>query len=130
MKDAKLITTKALPAAGASANHDGIDLGPIFNPGHIPPANIELELVQPLVAALVDDKTIIYTVEDSSDNSSFTTIGLTKTVTGASSAGTPAFTQRWSLPTTVRRYVRVSQAVLTAGGTLTAISTTVNLIVH
>lgn len=130
MKDAKLITTKALPAAGASASHDGIDLGPIFNPGHITTGKIELELVQPLVSALVDAKTITYTVEDSADNSSFTSIGLTKVVTGAASAGTPAFTQTWRLPAAVRRYVRVTQDVLTAGGTLTAISTTVSIVVH
>jgi hypothetical protein len=124
IQDANLTTTKALPAAAANNSHDGIDLGLSYHS----PGNVELEISWPAITALVDDKTIIFTVNDSADNSSFTSLGLTHTLTGAGGVGVAAGTKRFRLPSNTRRYINVNQAVLTAGGTLTASSTTVKLL--
>lgn len=128
-KDAKLITTKALPAAAASNSHDGIDLGARTSPNGVYPGSSEIEISWPALPALVDAKTVTFTVQDSADNSSFASIGLTHTLTGAGGAGVAAGTKRFRLPSTVRRYVNVLQAVLTGGGDSTAKSTTVSIVV-
>lgn len=128
MKDALLITTKALPAAAASNSHTGIDIGARTSPNGIFPGSVELEISWPALPALVDAKTVIFTVNDSANNSSFTSLGLTHTLTGAGGVGVAAGTKRFRLPSNVRQYVNVSQAVLTAGGDNTAVSTTVSLI--
>lgn len=127
-KDAKLITTKALPAAAASNSHDGIDIGARTSPNGVFPGSVELEISWPALTALVDDKTVTFTVQDSADNSSFTSLGMTHVLTGAGGAGVAAGTKRFRLPSTVRRYVNVLQAVLTAGGDNTAKTITVSLI--
>lgn len=130
MKDAKLITTKAFPAAGADNSHDGIDIGPINDPGHIVPDGVEIEIVWPALANLVDTKTITFTVQDSADNSSFATIEIVKVITGAGGVGVAAGSETYRLPANTRRYVRVNQAVLAAGGDNTASSSTVSIIIH
>lgn len=128
MKDAKLITTKALPAAAANNSHDGIDIGARTSPGGTFTGEVELEISWPAIAALVDTKTIVFTVQDSANNSSFASLGQTHTLTGAGGVGVPAGSKKFRLPRNVRQYVNVNQAVETGGGTLTAISTTVSLV--
>ncbi len=128
MKDQKLLTTKAFPAAAATNSHDGIDLGARTSPNGSFPGEVELEISWPALPNLADTKTVIFTVNDSADNSSFTSLAMTHTITGAGGVGVAAGTKRFRLPRTVRRYVNVSQAVLTAGGDNTASSSTVALV--
>ena len=118
-KDASLISTKALPAAAATANGDSIDLGAAASA-----EAIQFNLAVAAVPALVDAKTIIYTFQDSADNSSFAAIAELATVTslGAGGVGAAAVNHNVYLPPSVRRYVRVSATVLAAGGDNTGVS--------
>jgi len=127
-KDLNLSVTKALPAAAATNYSDAIDLGAVAPGASV--EEIDLLLEVPATPSLVDAKTITFTFQDSADNSSFAAIAelATLVLTGASSAGAAAATRRVKLPPSVRRYVRVSQAVLTAGGDNTAISSTLSLV--
>jgi hypothetical protein len=128
MKDAILITTKALPAAAATNSHDGIDIGARSGTFGIVPDGVELEISWPALPALVEAKTVTFTVNDSADNSSFASLGLTKVLTGGAGNGHAAGSVKFKLPDSTRRYVNVSQAVLTAGGDNTGVSTTVSII--
>lgn len=127
LKDAALKTVKALPAAAASNSQTALDLGQVTAES----ANEAFDalLTVPATPSLVDAKTIIYTFEDSADNSSFAAIPelATVTSTGAGGAGAAAVSRRVKLPPSTRRYVRVSAAVLAAGGDNTAISYTLEL---
>lgn len=128
MKDKLLLTTKALPAAAANNSHDGIDIGARTTPGGSFPGEVEVEISWPALPSLADAKTVTFTVQDSANNSSFASLGLTHVITGAGGAGVAAGTKRFRLPRSVRQYVNVNQAVLTAGGDNTALSTTVSLV--
>ncbi|NDD52889.1 hypothetical protein EBZ39_03245 [bacterium] len=126
VKDAELIKVKALPAAAASNNTDSIDLGQLTQEE----TYFEVELSVPATPALVDTKTITFTFQDSADNSSFAAItGLsTLVLTGAGGAGAAAATRRVRLPAAARRYLRVSAAVETGGGSNVAVSYTLALV--
>jgi len=115
---------KALPAAAATNYSDSIDLG--TDPAtHGVLLEGKLEIYLPATPSLVDAKTVTLTLQDSADDSTFTDVTGIATVvaTGASSAGAAAITREVPIPSTLRRYVRLKQAVLTAGGDNTAIST-------
>ena len=105
-----------LPAAAASVGTASIN----FETTTLGPAADDIEATISIDATpdLVDAKTIILTVEDSADDSSFAAIaGVgTLTVTGAGGVGASAASQRFKSPPATRQYVRVSAAVLTAGG--------------
>ena len=126
LKDAELIVTTALPAAAASNSSDSIDLGQTTQEE----TYNEVLLSVPATPALVDDKTITFTFEDSADNSSFAAVtGLSTLVTtGAGGAGAAATSRRVRLPAGTRRYLRVTAAVLTAGGNNTGVSYTLALV--
>lgn len=128
IKDALLKTVKALPAAAASASQTAIDLGAVTPDVSL--QNVEALLSVPATPSLVDTKTITYTFEDSADNSSFAAIAelATKVSTGAGGTGAAAVSHRVKLPPATRRYLRVTAAVLTAGGDNTAISFTLELL--
>jgi hypothetical protein len=122
--DALKVVTKALPAAAANADSAAIDLGQV-NGGLI--ENIAFELEVPATPALVEAKTITFSVKDSADNSSFAAIdpAITTVITGAgSAAGGAAKTVRFRLPPTARRYIAVNAAVLADGGNNTGVSFT------
>lgn len=122
--DAALSKSKALPAAGAANYSTSIDLG---STKLGPLADlIEIEIAIPATPSLVDDKTIILTLKDSADDSTFAAIAAvgTLTVTGAGGAGAAAASLRVKLPPATRRYLRVDAAVLAAGGDNTAVSYT------
>ena len=125
--DANLSTAKALPAAAATANGTALDLNSL-SAGRIP--YVELALTVPAVPALVDAKTIIYTFQDSAATVTFAAIAALPIVTslGAGGAGAAAVDRRFKLPIGVQRYVRVSAAVLAAGGDNTAVSFTLALV--
>lgn len=125
--DAALVVTKALPAAAANNTTDAIDLQNAA-PG-ISLEKIDFVISVPATPALVDTKTHTLKVQDSADGSSFADVSLlaTQTRTGAGGAGAAAATYRFKLPPSIRRYIRVYQAVETSGGNNTAVSITAGL---
>jgi len=127
VKDAQFITTKALPAAGASNQSTAFDLG--TRSGYLP-EGIDAQIILPATPSLVDTKSVTLTVQDSADNASFAAIAsiATVVVTGTGGAGASAVTRTFRLPDSTRRYVRVNQAVDGSGGDNTAVSTTFQLL--
>jgi hypothetical protein len=128
--DANLVKVKALPAAAAANATDSIDLGQTT----LGPMADRLDLIVEIEAtpSLADAKTVILTVKDSADNSTFAAIPSLATVTktGASGAGAAADSVRFKLPPTTRRYIRLDAAVLTAGGDNTAKNYTLKLLTN
>jgi hypothetical protein len=128
IRDNLLKVTKALPAAAANSNSGSIDLEQAsafpINEG------FDVELAVPALPDLVEAKTVIFTFQDSADDSSFAAItGLsTLTITGGSGDGAAAVTRKIRLPSLTRRYVNVNAAVLTAGGDNTGVSYTLSLL--
>jgi hypothetical protein len=126
LKDAELIRTLALPAAGADTATAGIDLG------QVPPNEFrfEIELVLPALPSLADTKKVTVTLEDSADGSVFAAVvGLaTLEVTGAGGAGAAAVTRRVRPPAHLRRYLRAKAAVEAAGGNSTDKTLTLALV--
>ncbi|HOD84298.1 MAG TPA: hypothetical protein PKG77_22985 [Phycisphaerae bacterium] len=126
LRDANLIKTKALPAAGASAYCDAIDLGAQSGSQKFV-ADIEFEVSIPATASLAAGKTIvvdIQTCEESTFASPTLAIGNLLTVTGGSGGGGAAASAKFRLPTDVKRYVRTKATVESAGGDNTAVSST------
>lgn len=113
--DQELTKSVNLPAAGATATTPSIDLG---GANDAVLSDVEGRIELEAVPNLVDDKTVIATVQDSADDSSFSTLsGVgTLTQTGAGGVGAAAATLNFRFPPVTRRYVRVSVAVLAAGG--------------
>lgn len=124
MRDTLLTVTKALPAAAATATSDTLDLGP--NGGNHAGDNAQLEISCPATPALVDAKTIIFTVRDSADDSTYAdVVGYGNMImTGAGGVGSAAFATLLKLHNHVRRYVQITAAVLTGGGSNIAVSFT------
>ena len=126
LKDAELIRTVALPAAGADTATAGIDLG------QVPPNEFrfEIELVLPALPDLADTKKTTVTLEDSEDGSAFApVVGLAALeVTGAGGAGAAAVTRRVRPPAHLRRYLRAKAAVEAAGGDSTDKTLTLALV--
>lgn len=123
IRDANLSVSKALPAAAASNYSDAIDLGD-QSPGLSKLDDWQLEVAIPALPSLVDAKTYTGTLQDSADNATFADIAVLAPVilTGAGGAGAAAKTQLYPLPKDLRRYVRLKNTVLTAGGDNTAVS--------
>lgn len=128
IQDAALQAVIALPAAGATAVTEGIDLGQTIG-GEIEGLNVVVEI--PVTTTLVDSKAITITLKDSADNISFTALaGLAAlAVTGVTSNGSVAFEQRLRLPTATRRYIRAEAAIPADGGDNTATSLTLSVLV-
>jgi hypothetical protein len=127
IKDADLTKSVALAAAGASSSTASIDLGSV---GPAVLEVVELQVDLPILPALVDDKTVIITIEDSADNSAFAAIaGLgTLTATGTETPGSAeALSRSYRLPSITRRYVRATAAVLAAGGDNTGVDFEISL---
>lgn len=129
IRDELLKVTKALPAAAANADSDSIDLEQVsafpVNEG------IDVELSIPATPDLVEDKTVIYTFQDSADDSTFAAIEELSTVTitgAAAAAGGPAATRVVRLPSSTKRYINVNAAVLADGGDNTGVSYTLSLL--
>jgi hypothetical protein len=126
LKDAQLIRQIALPAAGATASTDPINLT------QAPPheSHFEVEIALPALPSLADTKKAIVTLEHSEDGNTFAPIPALATleVTGAGGAGAAAATRRVYLPSDVRQYLRAKVAVDAAGGNNTAKSLTLALV--
>lgn len=129
MRDANLITTKAFPAAGANNSHNSIDLELAGGVQSILPRNVEMEIAWPALPALVDTKTVTFKIQDSADNAAWADLPINYVLTGAGGVGVAAGTLQVRLPGNIRRYVRVNQAVLAAGGDSTALLSTVSLVI-
>ena len=118
LKDAQLIRQIALPAAGASASTDPINLT------QAPPheCHFELELTLPALPSLADGKKVTVELEDSADGENFTPIAALAAlvVTGAGGDGSPETIRRIRLPSDTRQHVRATAAVEAAGGDNTA----------
>jgi len=106
---------KSLPAAAGTADTASMDLnatGPLIL------RRTEFQLGVPALAvlALPNGETATYTLQDSADDTAFVAVQvLTEaTQTGAGGAGAAAKTIRFSVPSDIRRYIRVR--VTTSGG--------------
>ena len=126
LKDAQLVRSKTLPAAGASASTETLELRATTRAA----PHVEVEGAVPALPNLAADKSVTITLEDSADASTYAAIsGLAALkVTGAVGGGGAAASQRVRLPSAARRYLRATAAVEAAGGNNTAISFTLGLI--
>jgi len=126
LKDAELIRTVALPAAGASASTASIDLSATTQTE----SHFEVEVAVPALPNLAEDKTATVTLEDSADDASFAAVaGLAPLeVTGGTGGGASAASLRVRLPNSARRHLRATADVEAAGGDNTAASVTLALI--
>ena len=127
LQDAELIEAKALPAAGATAYTDGMDLGEQSGRQDFV-AQVEFEISIPATPALVEAKTIIVDIQTDNDvafGSPKTVIDNIITVTGAAlAAGGAAASQRFRLPTDCERYLRAGATIPGDGGSNIAVDFT------
>ena len=118
LKDAQLIKTLALPAAGASGHTDTLDLlqGPDQE------AHFEVELSLPALPSLEDGKSVSVTLKDSEDDVTFNAVAalVPLTVTGSGGNGSAAATRKLRIPSDTKRYLRADVEVEAAGGDNTA----------
>ena len=123
IQDFDLTVTTALPAAAANADSASIDLEAT---GPAALESVEIELSVPATPDLVDDKTVIFTFQDSADDSTFAAISelATLTITGAGGAGAAATSTKVRLPSTTARYINVNASTLAAAGDNTGVSYT------
>lgn len=126
LKDAELIRTVALPAAGASASTASIDLAATTQVE----SHFEVEISVPALPNLAEGKTAMVTLEDSANDASFAAIaGLAPLeVTGGAGGGANAASLRVRLPNAARRHLRATADVEAAGGDNTALSISLALI--
>ena len=126
LKDANLIKTLALPAAGAVAHTDILDLmqGPYQEP------HFEVELSFPALPSLADGKSATATLEDSADGVNFNAVAALEplVVTGAGGNGSALAVRKVRIPSDTRQYLRASVAVDAAGGDNTAAKLSVALV--
>ena len=125
LRDASLTVSKALPAANAANATDPIDLGQ----DRIQSLEaIEFEIAVPALPALVEDKVITISVEDSADGETFAPVDplVSTTITGGAGNGAGEKTTYFRLPSQTRRHVRLAAAVETGGGNNTAVSYTLS----
>ncbi len=126
LKDAELIRTLALPAAGASASTASIDLAATTQVE----SHFEVEIAVPAMPNLAEGKTATVMLEDSANDVNFAPIaGLAPLeVTGGVGGGASAASLRVRLPNSARRHLRATADVEAAGGDNTAVSVTLALI--
>ena len=118
LKDANLIKTLALPAAGATAHTDILDLmqGPYQEP------HFEVECSFPALPSLADGKNASAQLEDSEDGVNFAAIAALEplVVTGAGGNGSALAIRKVRIPSDTRRYLRAAVSVDAEGGDNTA----------
>lgn len=130
IQDALLSESKALPAAGASNQTTGFNLGHTA-PGTRPADGTEILVSVPAIAAHTDTtKNVRLKLQDSADGSSWADVDpeTEVVIAGVASTGSAAKDVRMALPSTIRKYVRFNQAVDSAAGTLTGSSITYTVI--
>jgi len=114
----------ALPAAGASATTDAIDLDSASPRTTL--EDVDWQISVPALPALVADKTVTVTIQDSANGIAFAAIpGLAPLeITGGEGNGAEAVEHDFKLPPTVRQYVRAHLAVAASGGNNTGVEVT------
>lgn len=123
--------TKALPAAGASASTDVVDLG-VTSPANGTQVPLQIRLTLPALPSLADTKNCTLEIQDcDTSDGSFASVEGTGNmkVTGAGGAGAAAKVFRVFLPPNVRRYLKAKATVDGSGGDNTAKSLTVDFLV-
>lgn len=127
LTDAKLVVTKACPAANANHNTGTIDLEQTTG-GQIEKIAAEIEI--PALPSLADAKTLTVKLQDSADNVTFADVDplIQTSVLGVSTNGSAAKTVRFRFPPGVKRYVQLNLAVAASGGDNTAKSVTFRLL--
>ena len=127
IQDALLNKTWALPAQNASTQSGSYDLG---SAGDAVIEVIEVEVSVPATPSLADAQTIILSVEDSADNSTFAANEEAgqKTITGAGGSGGPATTAKFKLPSGIRRYFRIDATSSATSGDNSGVSATVKVL--
>jgi len=106
--DADLKKTIALPAAAGAVNSASIDLG---GSPFLAPSELEIITAACDSVAAPDTSTLKVDVEESTDDSSFTTIEGADDIidlTAESGAGFAKTTRRYRLPSDVSQYIRVT----------------------
>ncbi len=130
LADESMKRTKALPAAGATASTDVVDLGST-NPAAVP-VPLEIQIDVPALPSLADTKNATFDLQDcDTADGTFATVECTGNMvrTGAGGAGSAAKVWRFMLPLNVRRYIKVKCTVDAVGGNNTAKSFTLNFLV-
>ena len=114
--DAALKETKALPNGAGTANCTAFDLGQVSYLGaRLAPMEGRVSAPALTTTELPDGKTVNYTVQQSADGVSWSTLaGSLITQTGAGGAGAAAAVANYAIPSNCLRYLRV-QAVAGAG---------------
>lgn len=125
-RDAALTKTKALPAAGATAYTDALDIGVVdasFD-------HVEIEMALPALPSLADTKNITVSLQDSADGTTFASLSMpTLVVTGiATGQGSQAASRALRLPNYTRRYLRAAIVADATSGDNTAKSLTLSLL--
>jgi len=128
IRDALLTVTRTLPAAAANNSSTGINLedaAPALHGEHH-----EFEISVPALPALVEAKTLTITIQDSADNITFAAVEelATFVITGGVGDGADAESRTYRLPASVKQYVRINCAVLTAGGDNTGVTVTARIL--
>ncbi len=116
--DAQLRQTAALPDGAAATQVTGLDLGHGVNGSHVAPHEILIEAPALTTTELPDTETMTYSIE-TDDNAAFSSATIVDAdvlvQTGAGGAGAAAAEQRYRLPTTCERYVRLKATNSGAG---------------
>lgn len=126
--DDNLTTTKALPAAGASATSTAFDTGD--NTTGIFPEGVALELSCGSTANLPSAQTITYTVLADTANPPTTALSpsLTFVTTGTAGNGAATGSIKWRVPYNAGRYLAIQATIGANGGNNTATSFQVRLL--
>ncbi len=126
LKDANLIKTLALPAAGATAVTEAFDL----MQGPYQESEFDVEVSFPALPSLADTKSATATLEDSADGVTFAAIAALAAfkVTGAGGAGSALAVRKLRIPSDTRQYLRANVAVDAAGGNNTALKFSLALV--
>jgi hypothetical protein len=121
--------TVAMPAAGASAATNGIDLGQA-EAGRL--EGLEVVIEAPALPNLAAAKTAVTTLQHSADDVSYADIPELSAITQTGAAevgGAAAVERRVRLPPSALQYVRAQTTVLAAGGDNTAATLTLSALV-
>jgi hypothetical protein len=116
IQDNAFISTVAIAQAGAHTAT--FDLEQVIG-GDV--EKVVFELSAPVAAGITDTKVVTYTLKDSPDGTTFTTLDpvVATTQTASGGAGIAAKAVRFRLPPVTKRYVRIEQTMTATAGTVT-----------
>lgn len=119
IRDKQLEVVTSNPAQNTNVDSDSLDL---VLAGNVIRESMELVIAADAVPNLANGQTLTITVQDSADDVTFTAVPQLKTVvqTGGGGVGAAAASQRFALPSTIRRYVNINIAASVTAGDNTA----------